>query len=210
MCSLSWREPKSVKRPLIATIGFTSPFEVVTRQMTLKASGRKRPDLGPKVLVEAVHLKPAGDETGLAALINAAGLRDRDKSGLLEQDTVPTNMWRGACSADLNLEFELPEPVALGAIEVWNYNAEWQTTDGIHRADVAVSPDGTTWETVLRGVEFAEAEGSPDYDEPIVLELKGAKVRKVRFENLVPWNDRGKVGLSKVIFHQAMGAQAGQ
>ena len=118
-------------------------------------------------------------------------------------------MWRGACATNLSLEFELPEPVALGAIEVWNYNAEWQTKDGMRKADVAVSPDGTTWETVLRGAEFAEAEGTADYDEPIQLKLKGATARKVRFENIVPWNDNGKVGLSKVVFHQATSAQAG-
>lgn len=182
---------------------------MLTRQLTLKANGRKAPELGPKVRVETARLAPAGDEAGLAALINHAGLRDWDKDGLLEQDTTAKNMWRGPCSTNLTLEFELPEPVALGAIEVWNYNAEWQTGDGVRKADVAVSPDGTTWETMLRGVEFAEAEGNADYDEPIQLKLKGATVRKVRLENIVPWNDKGSVGLSKVVFHQAMGAQAG-
>ena len=142
-------------------------------------------------------------------LINGAGLSDRDKDGLLEQDTAVTNMWRGDCAANLSLEFELAEPVALGTIEVWNYNGEWQTTEGVRKADVAVSSDGTTWQTVLRGAEFAEAEGTSDYDEPIRLKLQGATVRKVRFENIVPWNDKGKVGLSKVVFHQAMNAQAG-
>ena len=81
---------------------------MLTRQLTLKASGRKPPELGPKVRVEAVHLNPAGDETGLAALINGAGLRDWDKDGLLEQDTAAKNMWRGACATNLSLEFELP------------------------------------------------------------------------------------------------------
>ena len=57
------------------------------------------------------------------ALINGAGLSDWDKDGLLEQDTAVTNMWRGDCAANLSLEFELAEPVALGSIEVWNYNA---------------------------------------------------------------------------------------
>jgi hypothetical protein len=117
-------------------------------------------------------------------------------------------MGRGACSTNLSLEFELPGPVALGTIEVWNYNAEWQTKDGVRKADVAVSPDGTTWQTVLRGAEFAEAEGNANYDEPIRLKLNGAMVRKVRFENIVPWNDKGQVGLSKVVFHQAIGTQA--
>ena len=177
--------------------------------MTLKPSGRKPPELGPKVRVESARLGQPGDETGLDVLVKRAGLRDTDRDGLPEQDNVAKNMWRGACTTNLSLEFELPEPVAIGAIEVWNYNAEWQTADGVRKADVAVSPDGTSWETVLRSAEFAEAEGNPDYDEPIQLKLKGATVRKVRFENIVPWNDKGKVGLSKVVFHQAAGPQAG-
>ena len=182
---------------------------MLTRQLTLKASGRKPPELGPKVRVEVAHLSPAGDETGLAGIVNGAALRVWDKDGLLEHDIAAKNMWRGLCSTNLNLEFELPEPVALGTVEVWNYNAEWQTTDGLRKADVAESPDGTTWQTVLRGAEFAEAEGNADYDEPIRLKLNGATARKVRFENIVPWNASGKVGLSAVVFHQAMGAQAG-
>jgi hypothetical protein len=183
---------------------------VLTRQLTLKATGRKPPELGPKVRVELAHLSPAGDDASLAVLLSGAGLRDRDKDGLLEHDTAAKNMWRGACSTNLSLEFELPGPVALGTIEVWNYNAEWQTQDGVRKADVAVSPDGTTWQTVLRGAEFAEAEGNANYDEPIRLKLNGAMVRKVRFENIVPWNDKGQVGLSKVVFHQAISTPAGQ
>jgi len=117
-------------------------------------------------------------------------------------------MWQGACAPDLQLEFELPEPVPLAGVEVWNYNADWQTTNGIRKADVAVSADGTTWQRVLSGVEFAEAEGTPDYDTPVVLKLNGVMARKVRFENIVPWNRGGKVGLSEVVFHQSPGAWA--
>ena len=177
--------------------------------MTLKPRDRKPPDLGPAVRVAEVRVVPADNERGLQTLINGDGLRDWDKDGLLEQDTSTRHMWRGSCATNLCLEFELREPVALGAIQVWNYNAEWQTADGIRKADVAVSPDGTAWETVLRGAEFAEAEGNSDYDEPILLKLNGAAVRKVRFENIVPWNTKGNVGLSKVVFHQAVGPQAG-
>jgi len=159
--------------------------------------------------MEAARLNPGGDEAGPTALIGRAGLRDVDRDGLLEQDTTPRNMWRASGTTNLILEFELPEPLALGAIEVWNYNGEWQTGDGVRKADVAVSPDGTTWKTVLRGVELAEADGDADYDEPVPLKLDGAVVRKVRFENMVPWDDKGKVGLSKVVLHQAASAQAG-
>jgi len=182
---------------------------MVSRQLTLKATDRKPPELGPKVRVEALHLNPVGDEAGLAVVISGAGLRDRRGNGLLAQDTSPQHMWHGACPANPSLEFELPDAAPLGAIRIWNYNAEWQTRDGIRKADVAVSLDGTTWERVLRGAEFAEAEGTAEYDEPVQLKLNGTPVRKVRFENIVPWNDKGKVGLSKVVFYQAPGLQAG-
>jgi hypothetical protein len=209
VCSLSWREPKTAKRPIIATVTFASPFEMLARPLTLKPSGRKPPDLGPKVRVEAVRSIPAAGETELMAIANGIGLRDWDKDGLKEHDTAPSSMWRGAATPDLRVEFELPEPVPLAAIEVWNFNAEWQTADGVRQADVAVSPDGSTWQTVLRGVPFPEAEGKADYDEPVRLQLDGTKARKVRFENLVSWGTNGMVGLSEVVFHQAAGPQAG-
>ena len=74
----------------------------------------------------------------------------------------------------------------------------------VHGSDigVAVSTDGAAWQTVLRGVEFTEAEGAAGYDEPAVLKLDGVNARRVRFENIVPRSDNGKVGLSEVIFHQ--------
>jgi hypothetical protein len=193
---------------VIATVGFVSPFQVLSRQLTLKPKGRKPLELGPKVRVETVRLSPASDEDGLLALINGAGLSDRDKNGLKRHSTDPLTMWQGACTPDLKIEFELPEPVPLAGIEVWNFNADWQTTNGIRKADVAVSADGTSWQTVLAGAEFAEAEGTPDYDTPVVLKLDGALARKVRLENIAPWNSGGKVGLSEVVFHQTLGPWA--
>jgi hypothetical protein len=97
--------------------------------------------------VESVHLSPAADESGLRSLINEAGLRKRDKSLLLAHDTIRSNMWLGAWTKELRFEFELPEATPLAAIELWNYNAEWLTAKGIAKADVAVSSDGSTWQT---------------------------------------------------------------
>jgi hypothetical protein len=178
----------------------------VTRPSTLKARDRKPPALGSKVRVEAAHLSPAADESGLPNLINGSGLLEI--GGLKAHGTNASDMWLGDWKNNLAIEFELPETVPLAAVEVWNFNADWQTTNGIRKADVAVSADGASWQTVLRAVEFAEAEGTADYDSPVVLKLDGVKARKVRFENIVPRSSGGKVGLSEVLFHQA-GSQAG-
>jgi hypothetical protein len=191
---------------VIATVGFVTPFQVQTRQVTLKPKGRKAPDLGPVVQVQSVRLSPAADEARLKAIIGGDGLKDTHKDGLLEHGTDPATMWLGASSPDLKIEFELAQAVPLAAVEVWNFNADWETAKGIRKADVAVSADGSTWQTVLSGAEFAEAEGTPDYDTPVVLKLNGATARKVRLENIVPWGSSGKVGLSKVVFHQSLDA----
>jgi len=171
--------------------------------MTLKPKGRKPPDLGPVARVEAVRLSPAGDEKGLNAIIGDAGLSGPARDGLLKHGTDPSTMWQGPSTPGLKIEFDLSQPVSLAAVQVWNFNADWQTGNGIRKADVAVSADGSTWQTLLSGAEFAEAEGTADYDTPAVLKLNGALARKVRFENIVPWTSSGKVGLSKVVFHQA-------
>jgi hypothetical protein len=164
-------------------------------------------DLGPKVAVRAARLIPAGDAAALKPVTETAGLRDADKDGLLEQDVVATHMWTGKNSGDLSLEFELPEEVPLSGIEVWNYNLPFQTDKGLRQADVAISADGTTWQTVLSGASFKEADGTADYDEPTVLKLENVKAKKVRLEKLAGLSSSGEVGLSKVVFHKASGAR---
>jgi hypothetical protein len=36
VCSLSWREPKNVQRPMTGSVKIFSPFEVVTTPLTLE------------------------------------------------------------------------------------------------------------------------------------------------------------------------------
>jgi hypothetical protein len=182
---------------------------VLARTLTLKPKDRKPPVLGPKVRVETARISPPADESGLSAVINGAGLYQVGKNGLKEHGANPRGMWLGTWTTSLNLEFELPEAAPLSAIEVWNFNAPWQTTNGIRKVDVAVSADGTNWQTILRGAEIAEAEGTAGYDEPTVLKFNGVTARKVRFENIVPWSTSGKVGLSAVVFHEAASTKAG-
>jgi len=71
-----------------------------------------------------------------------------------------------------------------------------------------VSPDGQRWQTVLPDAKLAAAEGTADYDEPAILKLNGVIARKVRFEQLVPVAGSGQVGLSEVVFHEAVGSRA--
>jgi hypothetical protein len=158
------------------------------------------------VAVIAAHLSPTCDESKLKAIYDGSGLSDRRKDGFKEHNNNPSAMWRGDLLPDLRLEFELAQPAALGAIEVWNYNAQFETAIGIRKADIAVSADGTTWQTVQRGVEFAEATGADDC-EALVLNLNGVTAKKVRFENITTWCASGKVGLSEVVFHSAPGAK---
>jgi len=176
--------------------------------LALKPRDRKPPELGPKVRIEAVHFLPGGESPDPAVLMKAAGLSDWDKDGFKEHSTAASCMWLGACSADATLEFELPDAVPLSAIEVWNYNVPWETTNGLKEAKMAVSVDGSKWETVAPAATFAEAEGRADYDQPDVVNLKNVTARKIRFTNLQPFGG-SKVGLSKVVFHQGTGPQSG-
>lgn len=135
-------------------------------------------------------------------------MADMDGDGLLEHGCETKDMWSALCTPDLFVEFELPEAVPLACVAVWNYNDSWQTTNGVHRADIKVSADGSTWQTVLSGAEFLEAEGNADYDQPTVLKLNGAVARKVRFENLVPFGTGANVGISEVSFHETPSGRA--
>ena len=108
------------------------------RPVTLKARNRKPPELGPKVRIEAARLSQPGDGAALLPIINGAGLRDTDKDRLKEHDTAVKNMWCGACPANLSIEFELPESVALGGVP----NAIRPTKYKISTAIAAPSSNG--------------------------------------------------------------------
>lgn len=197
-----------MKRPFLANVVLTGPFQVRVHQVTLKPLDRKPGAPSPVVRIAGLRAAPETDDPGLQALVRRAGLGDRNNDGLKERNTDRKTMWLGDWSAGLRLEFELPQTMPLAAMEVWNYNDPWEMTNGVLRADVAVSEDGQQWKTLAQGVSFGLAEGSADYDEPTVIDLKGTSARKVRLENIVPCGSSGKVGLSGVLFHETVGAWA--
>lgn len=99
---------------------------LLPRPLTLKPRDRKAAALGPKAPVKAARLSPAGNEKGLAALIDGAGLGDSDKDGLREHGIAAEQMWQGDCAPGLSIEFELAEPATLTAIEVAFHQAPGQ------------------------------------------------------------------------------------
>lgn len=195
-------------RPVTATLEFDTPFVVLKQPVVLKAKDRKPATTNPKVRVSSVRSNAPEPGVNLAAIADGSGLADTDGDKLFEHDCEKKNMWMAQRVPDLFVEFELPETVPLATVEIWNLNDPWQTTNGVRRADVRVSTDGSTWQTVLAGAELAEAEGGPDYDQPTVLQLNGVKARRVRFENLASFGTGSTVGLSEVVFREAVSARA--
>lgn len=194
---------------MTATLEFDTPFVVLKQPVLLKARDRKPATANPKVRVSSVRANADEHGVNLAAITDGSGLADMDNDGFFEHDCEKRNMWMTQHAPDLFVEFELPETVSLASVEIWNLNDPWQMTNGVRRADVKVSTDGSTWQTALAGAEFAQAEGNPDYDQPTVLQLNGVKARKVRFENLASFGTSSTVGLSEVVFREAVSARAG-
>ncbi|MHC4641610.1 MAG: hypothetical protein ACYS32_08195, partial [Planctomycetota bacterium] len=106
------------------------------------------------------------------------------------------------------LEFDLGRVYELGSIIVWNYNVRDLTKRGIKRADISIWTQDGGWQKIFDDFEFAEAEGSFDYDEPTLVKLDGVKVQKVRFDDLANLGDEEYIGLSEVRFFQSWGPEA--
>jgi hypothetical protein len=173
--------------------------------LTLRPRDRKPPvngaALGAQVKPKAVRLTPAEAGPEPKVLINTKGLRSGSKDGTLEIPSTLAGSWSAVYSSNLAIEFELPESGPLNALEVWNYNGALLTTNGTSKLDVAVSDDGKSWRTVLRGVNLPEAPGVSAYDEPAVLKLDAVSAKWMRFENLAPFGGNTRVGLGRVVFH---------
>jgi len=106
------------------------------------------------------------------------------------------------------VEFDLGGVYELGLIFVWNYNERDWTKRGIKRADISVWTVEAGWQKVFDDFEFAEAEGSFDYDEPTMVSFDGVKAQRVRFDDLISFGDEEYVGLSEVRFYRRRGPEA--
>ncbi|MFC1766114.1 discoidin domain-containing protein, partial [Planctomycetota bacterium] len=122
---------------------------------------------------------------------------------LIEHDEDPETMWLSSEGREINwIEFDLGTVHELGSILVWNYNHRGHTDWGLKSADISVWTQDSGWQKVHDDFEFAEAEGSFDYDEPTRVTLNTVKAQKVRFDDLVGFGNNKSVGLSEVCFFE--------
>jgi len=166
---------------------------------------------GEEITPKTVQAGSSDTGAEAANLINRSGLRNRDADSLDEHSVDPAHMWRSAKGdAACWVEFDLGEAQSLGAICLWNYNEAWHTDRGISKADISVWTQDAGWRKIRDDLPLERAQGSDDYDEPMLVKLDAVTAQKVRFDDLAGFGDPDCIGLSKVQFFASPGPQAVQ
>ena len=182
-----------------------------TQILGVKAKGFRRDKsiTGEQIPVAAVMASSTQPDTAVDNIIDGKGLSDQDLDDLLEHDETTESMWLNS-QDDVNswIEFDLGEVHKLGSILLWNYNERGQSQRGVKLADISIWTSQTGWQKIFDDFEFAEAEGSFDYDEPDHIRLDGVKAQKVRFDDLFNFSSDKHAGLSEVQFFQKRGPEA--
>jgi len=151
-----------------------------------------------------------GQTPAAQVLVDAAGLSDPDRDYLLECSTQETAMALFDTQAlQDGLVFDLGEPRSLESVLIWNYNKPAYTDHGVAQAALSVWTEKAGWKTILKEVNLLEAEGSDDYDEPMVVSFEPVTAQKVRLDKITGFNPAiGKAGLGKIRFCAPLTAEA--
>ena len=145
----------------------------------------------------------------ITSIIDGSGLFDNDRDRLIEQNIDTDTMWLfDADKLNDGIVFEFPTVQKLSSMVVWNYNEPGYVDYGIAKADISAWTAKDGWKQVQQGVVFDKAEGTADYDSPMVVNLNTVEAQKIRFENLSGWNKNGHIGLSEVQFFKPLGPKA--
>ncbi len=170
---------------------------------------RKGPLVGSQVQPVTARADSSHLDMTAEHIVDGTGLADVDKDDLLEHGERPENMWLSEQGRTRGqVEFEFGRLYELGSILIWNYNERGRTKRGIKKADISVWTADAGWQKIFDDFEFAEAEGSFDYDEPTLVRFNGVKAQKVRFDDIANLGDEEYVGLSEVRFFQRRGPEA--
>ena len=125
-------------------------------------------------------------------------------------DTTGANMWvtNGSGIAGQWITFDLQAVHPLQALRVWNLNMSGNSDRGIDEFDIAVSLDGSTYQTLTGPssghFSLTEAPGAAEYLTADMIDLDGVFARHVRFTVVTNYGDGTYVGLSEVRFYHAI------
>ena len=196
-------------RPFSTNVEIAGPFNILSNILRLKATDRKPVDTGKPVSSVKITISGVEPNDVVNRILDGSGLKDINKDKLEEHSSTLADMWQTNKDQKIDwIEFDLGTVRKLDVIQVWNFNQKWFTKRGLKKADISVWNETDGWKKVSEDVEFGEAEGSDDYDEPTIIKLNGVEAAKVRFDDLQNLGDPDYTGLSEVRFYEVKGPQA--
>lgn len=149
------------------------------------------------------------EQTGLVETLNGVGLSNNDDDELIEQSIDPSLMCLLAEGQNSAVEFDFGDSYNLASILLWNYNDKFNLEHGIKSADISIWNEQDGWKKIYDDHQFDQAEGTDDYDEPVLITLNTTtQAQKVRLDNLVSFSGTEKVGLSAIQFFEELGPAA--
>ena len=146
---------------------------------------------------------------GLSAVVDGRGFSDKNNDCLIEQNIDSDTMWlSNVDKLNEGIAFEFDKSTPVETIVVWNYNKSGYVDYGLSRADISIWTEKDGWKQVIKDAVFDKAEGTLDYDSPVVVNLEPVNAKKIRFDNLSGWHKDGYIGLSEVQFFSPLGPEA--
>lgn len=185
------------------------PFEYQVEPYWIKSEDRKPPVTGAQIIPVAAQASSSRAKAGATHLIDGSGLQDTDNDGLREHSTGLQDMWLSEKGQTTGwVQFDLGAVQKLGTMCLWNCNERWHTNRGVKTADISIWTESAGWQKIRDDMELFVAEGTDDYDEPMVVQLDDVEAQKVRLDELTNRGDTEHIGLSEVQFFELPGPKA--
>ncbi len=193
----------------MASVEIAGPFKIYTNSFKIKAKGRTAPVTGEQITPVVAQASSSHPQAGAAGMVDRQGLQDKDNDGLPEHDTDVQHMWLSDKGQTAGwVEFDLGKTRKLDLIQLWNFNEKWHTRRGVKKADISIWTQDAGWQKMFDDFKLEEAEGSEDYDEPVLAKLDGIQAQKIRLDDLVNLGDTDHIGLGEVQFFEVRGPRA--
>jgi len=96
--------------------------------------------------------------------------------------------------------YDLGYNYPLGTVQVWNYNVENETANGIKDGEIFYSADGQNWDSGGT-FQIPEASGQADYPGWEGIDLKGVVARYITITAYNNWGNEICTGLSEIRFN---------